>query len=158
MLAAAIETASPLREVATVSEPAAKPPEPERPAAPEPPPSAAPVWSQTVAESPVLGGAQADAPQPANGRNAIAEAFASLLAIEQGERGASAPSLEVTLWAPVMTSAFVDEVARRVIERLAPEAAQGVVERVVSDVAERLVREEMGRAKSTGRWALDGRS
>jgi hypothetical protein len=88
------------------------------------------------------------APRP-NG-HAIAEAFNALLAAEQGEPMAGPPNLGVMLWAPVISNAFVDEVARRVVERLAPDTAREVVSRVVNDIAERLVREEVGRVRERG--------
>jgi len=75
----------------------------------------------------------------------LAEAFSSLLDVEQGKTGAQPPNLGVALWTPMITSAFVDEVTRRVLTRLAPGAVREVVEQVVSDVADRLVREEMAR-------------
>ena len=49
---------------------------------------------------------------------------------------------------PVITDALVDEVARRVLERLAPETARNVIVEVVSEIAERLVREEIARIRS----------
>ena len=48
---------------------------------------------------------------------------------------------------PVITDALVDEVARRVLERLAPDTARGIVVEVVSEIAERLVREEIARIR-----------
>jgi hypothetical protein len=42
----------------------------------------------------------------------------------------------------------VDEVTRRVIERLAPGAARDLVRHVVAEVAERLIREEIARIKT----------
>jgi hypothetical protein len=47
-----------------------------------------------------------------------------------------------------VTDELVEEVTRRVIQRLAPNAAHEVVAKIVSDVAERLVREEIARIKS----------
>jgi len=50
--------------------------------------------------------------------------------------------------AALLTDEIVDEVTRRVLERLAPDAVRGLVAEIVSDVAERLVREETGRIRS----------
>jgi hypothetical protein len=53
--------------------------------------------------------------------------------------------------APVVTDAMVDDVAKRVIERLAlgsSDRMNGIVKQIVSDVAERLVREEIDRIRA----------
>ena len=52
--------------------------------------------------------------------------------------------------APLVTEAMVDEIARRVIERLGTDAVRGIVADVVADVAERLVREEIARIRQKG--------
>ena len=46
------------------------------------------------------------------------------------------------------TDGLVDEVTRRVVERLAPDAANELVAQIVSEVAERLIREEISRIKA----------
>ena len=102
-------------------------------AAPEPPPEAAP------------------AAMP------VADAFAVLLEAERhgdlpaigaivGPRAAAAT--EPTL---AVTDALVDEVVRRLVERLAGEDLRDAVSRVVSETAERLVREEIERLKAVAR-------
>ena len=48
---------------------------------------------------------------------------------------------------PRISDAFVEEVTRRVLERLAPDAVRAVVADVVLEVAERLVREEIERLR-----------
>jgi hypothetical protein len=78
----------------------------------------------------------------------IADVFAMMLAAEQGEPGAAVPRPPGREPAPVVTDALVEEVTRRVLERLAPDTARGVVAEVVSDVAERLVREEIARIRA----------
>ena len=50
----------------------------------------------------------------------------------------------------VVTDELVDEVARRVIERLAPNTARELVRQIVADVAERLIRDEIARIQSGG--------
>jgi CheY-like chemotaxis protein len=86
-------------------------------------------------------------------RNIVADAFSALLAVEQGEPGAtpvrlpSGPAAD-TGAEPVITDALVDEIARRVLARLAPDVLRQVVADVVSEVAERLVREEIQRVRS----------
>jgi len=87
----------------------------------------------------------APAPAPGGGGNVILDAFNALLAMEQGEprppaRGAGAPA--------VVTDELVDEDARRVIERLAPNTARELVRQIVADVAERLIRDEIARIQA----------
>jgi uncharacterized small protein (DUF1192 family) len=47
-----------------------------------------------------------------------------------------------------VTDGLVDEVTRRVLQRLAPDAANDLVVQIVSEVAERLIREEISRIKA----------
>jgi hypothetical protein len=47
-----------------------------------------------------------------------------------------------------VTDSLVDEVTRRVVERLAPDSANELVAQIVSEVAERLIREEISRIKA----------
>jgi DNA-binding response OmpR family regulator len=49
---------------------------------------------------------------------------------------------------PVVTDAMVDEVTRRVVERLGTQALREIVADVVSDVAERLIRDEIARIRN----------
>ena len=90
----------------------------------------------------------APAAAPADGGNVILDAFHALLAMEQGEpRPAVRAPASAT--APVtITDELVDEVTRRVLERLAPTAARDLVKQVVGEVAERLIREEIARIKA----------
>ena len=79
----------------------------------------------------------------------IAEAFAALLALEEGEPGARPVRLTSTDSGgePRITDALVDDLTRRIVERLAPDEVRAVVVEVVSEVAERLVREEIDRIR-----------
>jgi CheY-like chemotaxis protein len=72
----------------------------------------------------------------------LADAFAALL---QAERAGNAgtPAL------PRGDEAMIDEIVRRVLERLADGAVRPVVAGLVLDVAERLVREEIERIRAT---------
>jgi len=83
----------------------------------------------------------------------LPDAFAALLDAEreQGpERAADGPEAAMVLLpGTAVTAAFVDEVARRVIERLGEPAFREVVKEVVSSIAERLIREEIGRIKAS---------
>jgi CheY-like chemotaxis protein len=85
---------------------------------------------------------------PADSGNVILDAFHALLAMEQGEPrpAVGAPAAPA---APVaITDELVEEVTRRVLERLAPNAARELVRQVVGEVAERLIREEIARIKA----------
>jgi len=85
------------------------------------------------------------------GRSLIADAFSAFLAVEQGEPGAVPLRLARHGEVPVITDAMVDDIARRVTERLALGLSghmSEIVRQVVSDVAERLVREEISRIRS----------
>jgi CheY-like chemotaxis protein len=110
------------------------------------------------------------APSPASG-GSLADAFSALLADELGEtppsgarhaanatptagpatgdtttRAATGPTSAA---APTVAEALVDEVTRRVIERLADRSVRDIVSATVLEVAERLVREEIERIKSS---------
>lgn len=116
------------------SRPAVAPPAAEPPAVSPTRPAGAASVSRT---------SPADAPE----RTIVADAFTALFAVEQGEPGAMPVRLTGVPAEPVITDAFVDEVARRVLERLAPGAARDLIADVVSGVAERLVREEIARIR-----------
>jgi CheY-like chemotaxis protein len=88
--------------------------------------------------------------EPDSGRSIIADAFSALLAAEQGEPGARPPRLPGNGSAPVVTDTMIDDVARRVVQRLAlgsSDQMQAMVREIVSSVAERLVREEIDRIR-----------
>jgi len=93
-----------------------------------------------------------ESPQPMEGRNLVADMFAALFAAEQGEEVAPAAPYQAPSrpsGAPAtVTDSLVDEVTRRVVERLAPDAANELVAQIVSEVAERLIREEISRIKA----------
>jgi CheY-like chemotaxis protein len=96
--------------------------------------------------SPIPAGATAP-----SSRSIIADAFSALLAAEQGEGGGAIPlRLPGNGSAPVITDAMVDDVARRVVQRLAlgtSDQMQAIVRDIVSGIAERLVREEIDRIR-----------
>jgi DNA-binding response OmpR family regulator len=74
----------------------------------------------------------------------LAQTFATLLAVEQGELPASA------LAAPsgVNEDELVDRIARRVVEQMGDRAVRDLAADIVSRTAERLVREEIDRIKA----------
>lgn len=86
-------------------------------------------------------------PEPAAGSSVIAETFAALLALEEGAPGAKPVRLVSSEAEPRLTDAFVEEVTRRVVQRLAPEVVRAVVVDVVSEIAEKLVKEEIARIR-----------
>jgi CheY-like chemotaxis protein len=93
--------------------------------------------------------ASAPAGPPGGGGNVILDAFNALLAMEQGESVPPPRAYSSAAAAPMqVTDELVDAVTRRVIERLAPGAANDLVRQIVSDVAERLIREEIVRIKT----------
>jgi hypothetical protein len=77
----------------------------------------------------------------------VADAFTALLAVEQGEPGARPVRLTSASAEPVITDALIDEIARRVMERLSPAVVRDAVTDLVSEVTERLVREEIERIR-----------
>jgi hypothetical protein len=96
------------------------------------------------------------APPPPNvegtsGRSIIADAFSAMLAAEQGEPGAAMPRLAGNGSSSIaVTDTMIDDVARRVVQKLAlgsSEQMQAMVREIVSSVAERLVREEIDRIR-----------
>ena len=113
------------------------------PPTPEPPD----VTPTLAAAPPAPASGSLEAP---SGRSIIADAFSALFAAEQGEPGAVPVRLAGNGSAPVITDAAIDDVARRVIQRLAlgsSDQMQTVVKEIVSTVAERLVREEIDRIR-----------
>jgi CheY-like chemotaxis protein len=119
----------------------------------ETPPTMAPVasgFSRKQSSDVASGSSRKDDPGVSrkSDRTVIADAFSALIALEQGEPGAKPVRLTTDSAQPVITDALIDEVARRVLERLAPDAARDVVVQVVSEIAERLVREEIARIRS----------
>jgi len=114
-----------------------------------PPSIEPPDVTPTLAPGPAL--VPAPTSDSGSGRSIIAEAFSALFAAEQGEPGATPIRLGTNGSAPVVTDAMVDDVAKRVIERLAlgsSDRMNGIVKQIVSDVAERLVREEIDRIRA----------
>jgi hypothetical protein len=129
-------------------------PVPAAAAAVPPPIIVAPPSSEPPDVTPTLAPAPAALPDatrfeksPGSSRGIIASAFSALLAAEQGEPGAMPVRL-------VGTDEMVDDVARRVIQRLAlgsSDQLSGVLKEIISDVAERLVREEIDRIRNSSR-------
>jgi CheY-like chemotaxis protein len=83
-------------------------------------------------------------PRGAGGPGGLAQSFATLLAVEQGELPPSA------LVPPSSSSEdeLVDRIARRVVEQMGDHAVRELTADIVSRTAERLVREEIERIKA----------
>ncbi|MBI3490438.1 MAG: hypothetical protein HY047_01355, partial [Acidobacteria bacterium] len=81
----------------------------------------------------------------------VADAFAALLAAEQGEP----PPTVAPTWptssapAPAVTEELVERVTRQVLDRLSDKVVRDAVADVTSSIAERLVLEEIERIKSS---------
>ena len=132
-------TGDPARPAPFSAEPAAPPPAARAPEPPRAPPPVAP--SAVLPAAPVQATAPPSKPAATTGLPSLAEAFAALLAAEQGQAVAPSPAAAAV---PGDKGELVEDIVRRVIERLGDEAVQ----RTVLDVAERLVREEIERIKA----------
>jgi CheY-like chemotaxis protein len=106
-------------------------------AQPAPQPTAQPAPAQAVAAAP-----QAPVQPP------VADAFAALLAAEQGQPS----SLPFVFSAPAASTDFsdgqIDEIVNRVLERLTDRNARDLIVDTVSRIAEKLVREEIEQIKA----------
>ena len=128
-------------------------------------PSEPPVSPAAPSEPPVSPAAASEppaSPRPvASASGLIAEAFAALLALEDGQPGArpvrlttgdghapASPAAAPPVAAPEITDAVIEDLVRRVVERLGPDAVRAVVVDVVSEVSERLVKEEIERIRN----------
>ena len=124
-------------------------PEPAASPAPAPAAVAAPVPTPPVAAAPV----PAAGPSAATPNGLVAEAFSALLALEDGRPDARPVRLTIgeavppPAAEPRMTDAVIEDIVRRVIERLGPDAVRAVVVDVVSEIAERRVNEEIERIR-----------
>ena len=115
------------------------------PRAPRPSPAAdaAPRPVEAAAAPRGARAAEPAAPGPAASGAALADAFTTLLAVEQGELPPSALSP-----AGPADDELVDRVARRVVEQLGDAAVRDMAAEIVSRTAERLVRKEIERIKA----------
>ena len=94
----------------------------------------------------------APAPRPQvvaqeRGPNVIADVFHLLFAVEQGEAEPGTVRVGAPAAGVPITDELVEQVTRRVLERLGPDVVRERVADVVSEVAERLVREEILRIR-----------
>jgi hypothetical protein len=82
----------------------------------------------------------------------LSDAFAALLATE-GEGAQTAvlswPATAPVPPTPVATDDLIDDITRRVLERLSDQTVRDTVSEMVSRIAEQLVREEIERIKAS---------
>lgn len=132
-------------------------PEPERPATP---PGAEPVRREAVPAEPVPPAPVAPrsvvAPPPPAPLTRVAvpplaDAFAALLAAEEGTTASPVAPTWPASGPPssAVTDDLIEQVTRRVLERLSDRAVSDAVQAAVLPVAERLVRAEIDRIKSS---------
>jgi CheY-like chemotaxis protein len=101
----------------------------------QPPPQATPAGEDPMTTwDPDLTADEGPARQPN-----LANAFAALLAAEEGDTSAAFPGFA----APVVSDEMIEDIVGRVIARM----SDGVVRQAVTEVAERLVRQEIERIK-----------
>jgi hypothetical protein len=155
-------------DVAPPSEaPAVVPPVVPAPLVPMPVP--APVERVPVDHAPVVSARQPLAAVsrpvpsvPAAAMPSLGDAFAALLAAETNDPSspmpqwpaaaaalAPAPESQAPARAPEITDAMLDDVVRRVLERMSDTVVRDATSRIVSAIAERLVREEIERIKAS---------
>jgi CheY-like chemotaxis protein len=165
-LDAAFSNASPQQGTALADLPlsyASPPPQgPKKPQPMPPPPSpGSPAPTASVApESPAPRAAQASTPPaPTPSSVPLVDAFAALLAAEQGAPAPAVPpqwpSRQSAAAAPAATETaqpsedLIEQVTRRVLERLSDRVVRETVAGTVSTLAERLIREEIERIKAS---------
>jgi CheY-like chemotaxis protein len=133
------EAAPIAEEQELVAAPIAAPPPPE--VVPDPP-SAPPAAAAVAASAPVFAHGAGELPKIA-ALPSLADAFAAILAAEQGEPiAASWPATTPS------TDALVEQVTQRVLDRLSDQVVRDTVSDIVSQIAERLVLEEIERIKA----------
>jgi CheY-like chemotaxis protein len=121
---------------------------PEAAAAPEPAPAPA---SAFEAPAPVAAAAPLPSlpPRPA-ALPTLAEAFAVILEAERGASSSAAPAWpSITAAAPVIGDDVVEDVTKRVLDRLSDQIARDQIAAIVTQVAERMVAAEIERIKAS---------
>jgi CheY-like chemotaxis protein len=136
----------------------------EAPASPTldgPPPAPSPTTQPVPVPQPTAAGSWPVAAVAAAAMPSLGDAFAAILAAEQ-----SAPSSPMPQWpaavavptpapepaavrAPEITDAMLDDVVRRVLERMSEAVVRDTASQFVSAIAERLVKEEIERIKAS---------
>ena len=118
-------------------------------------PAAAPTAHTPVAGEPAVAAAShapspLPRPVPPSALPSLGDAFAALLAAEQGDRPGAALAWPGTKPAPAAaTDELVAAVTRRVLDTMSDRVVRDTVADLVSQIAERLVREEIDRIKAS---------
>ena len=107
-----------------------------------PPPPEPPDSSATIAPAPAP-----DVARDSAQATTLAETVNLPLAIQRGETAPGPIGIHPPAPPLAITDELVDQVARRVLERIAPDTAKAIVAEIVSEIAERLVREEIERIR-----------
>ena len=81
----------------------------------------------------------------------LADAFAALLAAEQGGPPSFSLAQPVQVAAPTIANQLVEELTKRVLDRVTDQVVRDAVAATVSEVAERLVRAELERIKASAK-------
>ncbi len=102
-------------------------------------PSRQPVWRQSSQPASATAPPARPSEDPAAPRRSLVDAFSSLLGGEAGRAASAPPPI-----APAPSEAEVEEIVRRVLNRMTADT----VRQVVAETAERLVREEIERIKA----------
>ena len=131
-----VAAAPPVASSLPVETPAASSVTPERP---------------STSPAPVAGAASVPAAAPTVAHlPALADAFAAILAAEEHESGSTAmPEWPLAAAAAVVDDQLVEDVTRRVLNRLSDQVLRDTVADIVSRLAERLVRDEIERIKAS---------
>ena len=77
----------------------------------------------------------------------LGDSFATILAAEQAEAGSATAAWPAA--APEISDAVVEEVTRRVLDRMSDQIVRETVSALVTQIAERLIREEIERIKAS---------
>ncbi|MGE5244641.1 MAG: response regulator [Betaproteobacteria bacterium] len=143
--------ASPAPGVAGPSAPEPAAPSPAPAAAPEPAPSIAARASAQAPAAPDESAAASPAPALASAAAlpSLSDAFAALLAAEQGSPDAILRWPPSEPAAPTVPDDLIEDVTKRVLERLTDRVVRETASQIVPGVAERLVREEIERIKAS---------
>jgi CheY-like chemotaxis protein len=129
--------------------PSSAPPAPSAPIAPFEP------IAHIVEVAPAPPAAVAPSPMPAPAKPvelpALADAFAALLAAEESEAGPTAAPVWPASLPPAaeVNERLIEDVTRRVLDRLSDQVVRDTVADIVARVAEQLVREEIERIKAS---------
>jgi CheY-like chemotaxis protein len=119
----------------------------------EPETAVAPAPASLAPATPRAASAPVPPPPPAPPRQpaelpALADAFAALLAAENGAPSSSAPGWPAAPPPAAVSEQLIEEVTQRVVARLSDQTIRDTVAEIVSKVAEQLIRDEIEKIKA----------